>query len=223
MHKIQKIILKRLLVKNRQKYSELTQGYSFDDNIVFHLKQLTNQKYIEKQGTEYQITAGGVKAVTKFDLGSLEDTGFKTLFLGFICKCGDEYLLKEHTNNNQTFYNIPSGKPNFGENIQDSLVRTFEENTNLKLSAKDFKYISLHLKTVKTPADEILFDDAFAVYEVNITQEQKEKMRLQENIKWFSLEEIKRLSSCWPEIDILLIKKDYTNYLSYEFVSKYVL
>lgn len=223
MHKIQKIILKRLLVKNRQKYSVLTQGYSFEDNIVFHLKQLTNQKYIEKQGTEYQITTSGVKVVTKFDLDSLEDTGFKTLFLGFVCKCGDEYLLKEHSNNNQSFYNLHSGKPNFGENIEDSLIRTFKENTNLKLSSKDFKYISLHLKTVKTPTAEILFDDAFTVYEVDITEEQKAEMKLQKNIKWFSLEEIKKLSNCWPEVDILLIKKDYTNYLSYEFETNYIL
>ena len=223
MHKIQKIILKRLLVKNRQKYSELTQGYSFEDNIVFHLKQSINQKYIEKRGTEYQITTSGVKVITNFDLGSLEDKGFKTFFLGFVGKYGDEYLLKEHTNNNQTFYNLSSGKPVFGENISDSLIRTFKENTNLKLSAKDFKYISLHLKTVKTPEGEILFDDAFAVYEINITVEQKEKMKLQKNIKWFSLKEIKKLSNCWPEIDILLIKKDYTNYLSYEFETNYIL
>lgn len=223
MHKIQKIVLKRLLAKNRQKYSELTKGYSFEDNIVFHLKQLTNQKYIERQGIEYQITTSGVKRVTKFDLDSLEDTGFKTLFLGFVCKCGNEYLLKEHTNNNQAFYNLPSGKPNFGENIEDSLIRTFKENTNLKLSHKDFKYISLHLKTVKTPTAEILFDDAFTVYEVDITEEQKEKIKLQKNIKWFSLKEIKKLSNCWPEVDILLIKKDYTNYLSYDFKTDYIL
>lgn len=223
MHKIQKIILKRLLVKNRQKYSVLTQRYSFEDNVVFHLKQLINQKYIEKSGTEYQITTSGVKAVTKFDLDSLEDTGFKTLFLGFVCKCGDEYLLKEHKNNNHTFYNLPSGKPNFGENIEDSLIRTFKENANLKLSVKDFKYISLHLKTVKTPADEILFDDAFAVYEVNLTEEQKGEMVLQKNIKWFGLKEIKKLPNCWPEVDILIIKNDYTNYLSYEFETNYIL
>lgn len=223
MHQIQKIILKRLLVKNRQKYSELTQGYSFEDNIVFHLKQLINQKYVDKSGTEYQITTSGVKAVTKFDLGSLEDTGFKTLFLGFVCKCGDEYLLKEHINKNQTFYNLPSGKPNFGENIEDSLIRTFKENTNLKLLDKDFKYISLHLKTVKTPTGEILFDDAFAVYEVIVTEEQKGKMKLQDNIKWFCLKEIKKLPNCWPEIDTLLIKKDYINYLNYEFETNYIL
>lgn len=56
-----------------------------------------------------------------------------------------------------------------------------------------------------------------------ITVEQKEKMTLQKNIKWFSLEEIKRLSNCWPEIDILIVKKDYTNYLSYEFKTNYIL
>src|SRR3989344_8438810 len=105
MHKIQKIILKRLLLQNRQKYSVLTQGYNFEDNIVFHLKQLTNQKYIEKQGIEYQITTSGVKTITNFDLDSLDDKGFKTFFLGFVCKCGGGYLLKEHTNRSQTFYN----------------------------------------------------------------------------------------------------------------------
>ena len=223
MHKIQKIILKRLLVQNKQKYSELTRGYNFEDNIVFHLKQLINQKYIEKQGAEYLITTSGVKTITNFDLNSLDDTGFKTFFLGFVCKYGGGYLLKEHTNSSQTFYNLPSGKPMFGENISASLIRTFYEYTNLKLGVKDFKHISLHLKTAKTKTNEILFDDAFAVYEVNITEKQKGKVKLQKNVKWFSLEEIKKLSNCWPEIDILLIKKDYTNYLSYEFETNYIL
>ncbi len=223
MHQVQKIILKRLLIKNKQSYSSLTSGYNFEDNIVFHLKQLVSKGFIKKENSDYSLTTEGTKEITNYDLNSLEDTGFKTFFTGFICKCGDEYLIKEHPNGKTVFYNLPSGKPNFGEKIEGALIRTFYENTKLELTSKDFKYISLHLKTVKTSNGEILFDDAFAIYEVNISESQKAKMKLAKNINWFSLDEVENLKNFWPEIDILLLQNNKQYYMAYEFISNYVL
>jgi len=223
MHSIQKILLKRLLVNNGQKYSTLTQGYNYEDNIVFHLKQLQNSGLILKSESNYSITTKGTKEITKFDLNSLEDTGFKTFFLGFVCKNDKEYLLKEHSSKNEAFYNLPSGKPMFGENINDALIRAFYENTGLKLESDNFKYLSLHLKTIKTSSGEVLFDDAFAIYEILISDSQKTDMNLGKNIKWFSKNDVEKMKNCWPEVDFIILKDDKTNYRSYQFVSDYII
>ena len=223
MHQIQKILLKRLLISNNQKYSLLTQGYGFEDNVVFHLKQLLNKHFIEKQKIGYKIITKGVKQITRYDLEKLENTGFKTFFVGFVCKSGKEYLVKEHPASKTNFYNLPSGKPRFGESIEKALTEIFCDNTGLKLKYKDFRYLALHLKTVKTSKGEVLFDDALAVYETAIDESQKLKMKLNKQLKWMPFDEIKKLPNRWPEIDILIIDKNFTNFLSYEFMSDYIL
>jgi len=223
MHDIQKILLKRLLHQNSQKYSTLTVGYNFEDNIVFHLKQLISHKLIGKLNGNYVITAEGVKTITQYDLTTIKDLGFKTFFIGFLCNFEDQYLIKEHPTEHSNFYNLPSGKPRFGEPIDIALVRTFEENTGIILKPSDFRYKSLHLKTVKTSDGEVLFDDAFAIYQVNVNLQQKDFMKLHKQISWKSTKNIKSLNDRWPEIDLMVIQKDQMEYRAYEFFSNYIL
>jgi len=223
MHYVQKILLKRLLTQNGQKYSILTLGYNFEDNIVFHLKQLINNGFVKKNGHAYIITAEGVKTITRYDLTTIEDTGFKTFFVGFLCNFNAQYLIKEHSVKHGNFYNLPSGKPRFGEPIEKALVRAFEENTGAILKPNDFQYQSLHLKTVKTSSGDILFDDAFAIYKVNINRSQKKAMRLNKHIGWRGVEEIRSLPNRWPEIDICILNRNKMPYLCYEVVSDYIL
>ena len=139
MHPTQKILLKRLLTQNNQKYSSLISGYTHDDNILFHLKKLIADGFTEKQNNLYAITTSGIKQITHFNLPDLDNSGFKTFFIGFLCHCHNQYLLKAHPQGNINFYNLPSGKPKFGEKIEDALTRTFFENTGLKLPSKNFK------------------------------------------------------------------------------------
>ncbi len=223
LHDIQKILLKRLLQQNGQKYSTLTVGYNFEDNIVFHLKQLISHNLIEKLNGNYLITAEGIKTITQYDLTTIKDLGFKTFFIGFLCNFEDQYLIKEHPTESKNFYNLPSGKPRFGEPIDTALIRTFEENTGIVLKASDFEYKSLHLKTVKTSDGEVLFDDAFTIYQVNINLQQKDSMKLNKQISWKSTKDIESLSDRWPELDLLILQGDKTTYRTYEFVSDYVL
>src|SRR3989344_7690269 len=150
MHEIQKILLKRLLIQNKLKYSALTVGDDFDDNVVFHLNQLINKGLVKKETDKYLITVEGIQVITDYDLPTIEDTGYKTFFVGFLCNCGNEFLIKEHPTETTNFYNLPSGKPRFGESIESALIRTFESNTGIILGENDFKFQSLHLKTVKT-------------------------------------------------------------------------
>lgn len=223
MHKIQKILLKRLLLQNKQKYSTLTKGYDYEDNIVFHLKQLIKAGLINKTDNYYQITSEGIKIITNYDLPTIEDTRFKTFFIGFLCSFDDLYLIKEHPSENNNFYNLPSGKPRFGEPINEAIIRTFAANSGIKLEIEKFKFLTLHLKTIKTSNEETLFDDAFAIYQVNITKSEKLRMKLHDQISWKSEDKIKKLPNRWPEIEIIILKKDYSPYLAYEFTSDYIL
>lgn len=223
MHDIQKVILKRLLDQNGQKYAQLTRGYSYEENVVFHLKQLISKGLVNKVDGNYSITAQGVKEITGFDLNQLADTGFKTFFLGFLCSFQDKYLIKEHPQGPTNFYNLPSGKPNFGEPVEAGLVRTFTENTGIRLLPSDLRFLTLHLKTVKTSAGEVLFDDAFAIYEINLTEGQFNQSKLLPTLSWKSIDEIKNLDNRWPELDICIISQDLQPYEAYEFVSDYIL
>src|SRR3989344_9113213 len=223
MHDTQKTILKRLLQENGQKYAALTRGYTYEDNVVFHLKQLLSGGLIEKPDGVYSITAKGVKNITKYDLTGLTDTGFKTLFLGFLCNHEAKYLVKEHPQGISNFYNLPSGKPHFGEKIDDGLVRTFTENTKLTLPSINFSFACLHLKTIKTSAGEVLFDDAFAIYKVTLNEAQYHKAELSPAFHWMSKDEVKDLPNRWPELDICILKNNLEPYLVYEFVSDYIL
>lgn len=223
MHDIQKVVLKRLLDRNGQKYAQLTRGYSYEENVVFHLKQLIGKGLITKTNGNYSITAQGIKEITGFDLNQLADTGFKTFFFGFLCSFQNKYLIKEHPQGPTNFYNLPSGKPNFGETVEVGLVRTFASNTGLTLSSSTFRFLTLHMKTVKTSAGEVLFDDAFAIYEVSLTEEQFKQSKLLPALSWKSNDEIKDLDNRWPELDICIISQDLQPYKAYDFVSDYIL
>lgn len=223
MHDIQKIMLKRLLDHNKRRFAELTQGYSFEDNIVFHLKQLISKELVEKHDNHYLITAAGVKAVTHYDIPSLADVGFKTFFVGFLCSYGDSYLIKEHPGGQTNFYNLPSGKPHFGEPIEQALVRLFSETSGVNLPSSAFRFYSLHLKTVKTSAGEVLFDDAFTIYRVEINDDQHDSLKLADNVLLVGASAIAELPNRWPEIDACILRKDDAPYYAYSFESDYVL
>lgn len=220
MHQLQKILLKRLLIQGKQKYSLLTRSYSYEDNILFHLKQLINKGLVAKKDGQYSVTAAGIKG---FDLDQREDTGAKTFIIGFLCQEENEYLIKAHPHAPKNFYNLPSGQPRFGEDIFQALARIFFENTNFKINPKNFKFLSLHLKTIKTADGQVLFDDAFAIYEVKIGKNQRNQMKLKKELSWMGLKKIKTLQNRWPEIDILIFEGNRTPYLSYQFKSNYIL
>lgn len=224
MHKLQKVLLKRLQSQNNQRYGTLTSGYGFEDNIVFHLNKLLADKYIAKKDGVYSLTLVGVKEIARYEPFELEDRGVKAFFIGFLCNDEESnYLIKAHPNAKSNFYNLPNGKPFFGERIEDALTRTFNLNTGLDLSADEFNFTSLHLKTIVSSDNEIIFDDAFTIYSVKINKTQKEEMSLLDSVSWKSIDEIKLLQNRWPEIDICILENDLRVYNSYIHVSDYIL
>jgi len=224
MHYIQKILLSRLVLQNDQKYAWLTRGYDFENNIVFHLKKLITSGFMEKINSKYKITALGLKEIYALGLPDLANPEKKTFFCGFVIS--DEtknYLVKGHPTARINFFNLPSDRPRFGEDMEKSLTRIFFENTKLKLPFNRFKFLCLHNKIVKTSKGEILFDDGQAIFEVRISNYEKEKMRLIKEISWYSKTEIEKLPNCWPEIKMCILDKNIAPYSSYEIVSDYKL
>ncbi|MBP9817164.1 hypothetical protein KBC75_00220 [Candidatus Shapirobacteria bacterium] len=224
MHEIQKTILARLVNKNGQKYSNLTRGYDFEDNIVFHLKQLSKEALIEKSQDKYKITPKGLREIYSLGLPDLDFPRKKLFFCGLVITDGaGNFLIKEHPMAKVNFYNLPSGDPRFGEKIEESLVRIFEKNTDLKVTSDKFSFVSLHLKITKTPAGEVLFDDGQAIYKIEVSMGEKEKMKLDDGVVWSSQKQIKEMENCWPEVKMCILDKTILPYASYEVISDYKL
>jgi ADP-ribose pyrophosphatase YjhB (NUDIX family) len=210
--------------KNGQTYSRLTSGYDFENNIVFHLKQLIKDNLIEKVDDIYKITAKGMREIYSLGLPDLDYPDKKLFYCGFVVTDGnDNFLMKGHSNAKVNFHNLPSGDPRFGEKIEESLVRIFENNTGIKIKSDRFAFICLHMKTTKTSNQDILFDDGQAIYKVEVTRGEKEKMKLMSDVKWYSKNEIEKIPNCWTEIKMCILDNNILPYASYEVVSDYKL
>lgn len=222
MHQIQKVLLKRLATTNNQRYADLTRDYNFEDNVVFHLKKLVESGFVVKENIQYSITAKGIKAIYEYELSDLSSPGVKTFFCGFIVTDGlGNFLVKGHPSAKVNFYNLPSGRPKFGQSMEQELPRLFLENAGIIIEAKRFLYTTLHSKIVKTKDGEDLFDDGQAIYRVGIGEVEKSQMKLLEGVEWVSRKQLKLLQNCWPEIKMCLLDKVIQPYASYEIISNY--
>jgi len=224
MHELQKLLLWRLFKQGDLNYASLTKDYDFEDNVVFHLKQLEKNKLIKKRESHYSITTRGIKEIAKYEPNNLKHKGLKTFFVGLFCEgTTGELLLKEHPHARNNFYNLPNGKPHFGEDINQSLVRIFKSNCGIELSKERFSFLSLHLKTIQTSNNETLFDDAFTIYQIKLTQKEINSLKLTPEISWYSKEEVKEIENKWPEVNFCLNTNKQVPYLAYKYTSDYIL
>jgi len=223
LHDTQKILLKRLYLRNHQRYGELTHGYDYEDNVAFHLKQLLEKGFIIKGDGIYSLTTSGLQEVAGYNLPDLTEAGVKTFFVGLLINYQDKYLIKQHPQAKENFYNFPSRKPIFGESIETALTKTLSKYTGLETQPENFSFLSLHLKTIKTSENEVLFDDAFAIYQITLTPSQYAQIKLTNNAVWVAKNELVQLPYRWPELDICILKEDKTPYMAYDFVSDYIL
>lgn len=224
MHNLQKTLLKRLQYNNNQRFGTLTSGYDYDDNIIFHINTLLANELIVKENGIYTLTTRGLKEAVNFESPELSDNGAKSFFIGFLCRdTSGNSLVKSHPNARINFYNLPSGKPYFGEAMNQALVRTFKKNTGIDVHYSNFQFTSLHLKTIMNSQSEIIFDDAFTIFSIDINNKQKESMTLLEGLMWKSKNEIKTLSDKWPEIDSIILEENKLPYQVYTHISDYIL
>jgi len=126
---------------------DITRGYSFEDNIVFHLKRLIKQGLVNRRCGKYHLTKQGLEFSGKFSLSDLEDRKYKTAYIAFICKFNNWYLIREHVSGNSKFYKFPGGKPFLGETMLDACKRIFKAETSIELPYKNFHIIVFTLRS----------------------------------------------------------------------------
>ena len=78
------------------------------------------------------------------------------------------------------------------------------------------------MKTVKTKSGEILFDDAYTVYLCEISLAEKQKAVLKRNIIWLKPKQIESLPNKWPEIDLCILRKNWSVCNVYTITNDYV-
>ena len=223
MHVIQKTLLKRLIDDNGLSYSNFTKEYDHNDNVLFHLNRLTELGYITKRQKQYFITKEGLSISGTYDLTDLCDKRYKTIYVGFVCKFGDRYLIRGRKGHSSEFYKLPGGKPLYGKSIENEISRLFELECGLCLEANKFKFDSIHHKLQKTSTGEILFDDTLFVYIIELDETEFKCTNVREHTAWYTLDEILKLGNCWPEIDKCIFRHGWRYINSYEFISNYVI
>lgn len=62
-----------------------------------------------------------------------------------------------------------------------------------------------------------------AMYQTSVTAEEKERMKLMENVQWISKSEISDLPNKWPEIDLCVVDEPKPGCLAYKIGSDYTL
>lgn len=223
MHTIQKNLLRRLVGRDDLTFARLTEGYTSDDNVVFHVKQLIQREFIKKVEQRYILTATGLRESGKFDKVTLEDKEFKNIFIGFIISHGEKYMLREHTSINGTFYKFPGAKPFLGEDMAVARVRLLQEEFEIlnAIPYPETEYFGIHFKIQKTSRDKVLFDDALTLYKVDVSAFAEEDLQLKKHNRWFSKEEISMLSGKWPEIDFCIFDPNNAHYKEYSFINDY--
>ena len=222
LHNIQKELLKRLVLKNSQRFGELTFGYDFGDNVAFHLKQLIKNGFAQKRSLKYYITKDGLEYSANYDLKTLADKKFKSIYIAFICKLGNKYMLRERKSESSVFYKLPGAKPLYGISFSEEIQRIFKLETNLKIDFEEFTFDGMHFKIQKTSNGRTLFDDVLMVYYLNLDNMNVLRgIKLRENTKWFEKEEIQYLKGKWPEIDICIFRNEWKPILEYTFVNDY--
>ena len=221
MHLIQKELIIRLVLKDHVRFADLTIGYSADDNILFHLRQLIKNGFVKKRDNLYHLTKKGLFFFGHIDLETLADKKFKSAYIGYICQHGKQFLLRERISGQLKFYKFPGAKPLLGEKMSDSRIRLFKQATGLNVDDQQFKYRSTHFKIQYTTKQEILYDDILLLYDIDISKYDENELSLRPGNKWFSLPGIKALEGKWPEIDLTLFNKNQKQIYEYSFVNNY--
>ncbi|NTU73789.1 hypothetical protein HGB07_06530 [Candidatus Roizmanbacteria bacterium] len=223
MHILQKELIKRLISSNGQSYAPLTKGYTFEENIAFHLKQLKKGGYVRKRDGAYFATKKALERSSEFDSETLKEDRYKAAYISFLCRCGEHYLLRKQPTPDGYFYKLPGAKPWFGEEIEKAVERIFKIQSGIELPFSRFLFTALHMKRQLSTANEVIFDNAMIVYEVIVDEKEKKSMKLKQTNAWVSESDLGVLPNVWPEVMIHTINKDKAPFHSYSLISNYVL
>ncbi len=109
---------------------------------------------------------------------------------GLIIK-NDKILLVEHHLNNKVFFAPPGGAVEFGESIDQALVREVIEETGLEINSSQFKFITEYIQSPMHAIE--LFHYIKSWSGQVITGKDPENLTLIKSVKWYTINEIKNM------------------------------
>lgn len=220
MNNTQKTLIKRLVVQNGLRYSKLTKGYDFEDNVAYHIKQLKNKNLIVKKEDKYFLSPKGLKLSGKFGIDNITEEEYKTLYVGILAVYKNKLVLR---NKSKLLYRIPGDKPRLGEEKCDYIKRISTKELGVEVHTDDIKLNSIQLKTNLTTNGKLLFDNALFVYSVNLNETKYKRCDLRDENIWIELDKVNKLKGVWPEVKIAIkaMKENKLEITEYSFTSDY--
>jgi ADP-ribose pyrophosphatase YjhB (NUDIX family) len=167
LHYLQLIILKKLLFREKETFSNLRPDEAIENNkLNFHLDSLISHGLISKIDTYYILTAQGKEYANTIDTDKtkVQKQGKISTIQCCYKKEDNKYYFLLYTRKKQPFFNsqgYPSGKVPWGESTEHSSQRELFEETGLKGNPQLFM-IEHHL--VSDPNNVLLEDKYFYFY-----------------------------------------------------------
>lgn len=220
MNLVQKTLIKRLVLKNGLRYSQLTKSYDYEDNVAYHLKQLREKGFITKDKNTYFLTPKGLKISGSFELHSLEEQEYVTLYVGLLAFYKNTVCLR---NKGKLLYRIPGDKPKLGECKKSYIKRISNKEFGFSISDKNVILNSIQFKTNITSSKKVLFDNVLVVYSLEIDEKEYKQCRLRSENKWVRTDSLGKIKNVWPEVNVAVkaSKEKNIEITDYTFTSDY--
>lgn len=134
MHWIQKDILKKLSTAEKLRYKDLIPENVEGNLFMYHLKQLINEKYVEKENQFYKLSKQGKSYVGGLSLSTGKPTKFPRLLtlIFFQNKNGEILLYKWRRQPYLGHVSLPFNRIKYGESVFKTAEETLKYKTNLK-------------------------------------------------------------------------------------------
>jgi len=209
MHRVQKKILKLLVEKRAQHYSQLQKEFDLDIKFSYHLTQLVEKSFIRKRDSLYEVTASGSKlSINKHHTQHLETIEHKIPRLLFVFEKRGKYLIKKYFGKDGKVerYGLPGKRLEFGT----TTALDFAKKTVHDFYQTDGEISYLATQNCQMTNDEgqIIFDFVYLVFNVKVRNETFDH----EQYTYMSLDEIARLTKRMSVIDDFILCDDILAY-----------
>jgi 8-oxo-dGTP pyrophosphatase MutT (NUDIX family) len=204
IHPIQGEILCQMLFVETASFSELNKRKLPSDQFSFHLRQLTDLSYLEKNDSgKYLLTTKGKEFANTFDTYKAEvekQAKIGGLIVANKIINGKKYFLMQQRLKQPYFgfWGFVTGKMKWGETIVEGARREFQEETGL---TGTFELAGLKHKMDYNQNGELLEDKFFLLIRAsNLRGKLTEEFEGGRN-KWLTLEEIKNLPDLFDGVE----------------------
>jgi 8-oxo-dGTP pyrophosphatase MutT (NUDIX family)/predicted transcriptional regulator len=174
-HPIQLDILKKLVLNESQRFSDMRPPSVSSVHLTFHIKQLIAAGVVEKTTEgQYRLTTQGKEAASRLDIDTLQVKVEKQGKIGVLVipsrvhKGVKQFAMQQRLKHPFFgFWGFVTGKIKRGESVQESAARELEEEMGL---TGTLVHKAIHHERIYDLADQLLDDKYFFIYTVEDSQ-----------------------------------------------------